>query len=54
MCAQCAYKATQKIKLQQHVQSVHNGVKYNSVQCDYKATRKQSLQQYVWSVHNGI
>ena len=59
MCAQCAYKATQKIKLQQHVQSVHNGVKYNCVQCDYKAcgykaSQKENLQKHVQSVHNGL
>ena len=43
----CEYKATRKQSLHKHVQSVHDGVKYNCVQCEYKATRKQSLQQHV-------
>ena len=34
-CDYCAYKATTKSRLQQHVKSIHEGVKYSCEFCDY-------------------
>ena len=40
ICAQCGYKATRKQNLQQHVQSVHNRVKYVPCWFDLPKGRK--------------
>ena len=49
-CEFCDYKASQKGNLQQHVQSIHVGVKYSCEFCDYKASQKGHLKQHVQSI----
>ena len=51
-CEHCDYKATTKSSLQQHMKSIHDGVKYSCKYCDYKATPKSNLQQHVKSLHD--
>ena len=37
---QCNHKATKQSNLKEHIESVHEGVKYPCSQCDYKAIRQ--------------
>ena len=46
-CDQCYYKAKDKRKLKQHVESQHEGVRY-------KAKRKDKLKQHLESEHKGV
>ena len=48
----CDYKVTPKQNLQQHVKSIHNGVKYSCEYCEYKASHKVNLQRHEKSIHN--
>ena len=52
-CSKCNYKATQKCHLQQHINAIHEGVKYPCDQCNYKASRKENLQRHIHSNHEG-
>ena len=51
-CAQCEYKATQKVHLKSHIESVHEKVKYPCTQCEYKVTTQGSLKRHIGSVHD--
>ena len=38
----------------QHIQSIHENVKYQCPQCDYKATLKSSLTKHIKSIHERV
>ena len=37
-----------------HIQSVHDGVKYPCTQCEYQASEKPNLYRHMNSIHHGI
>ena len=41
-------------KLNQHIETKHNGVLYSCNKCNYKAVRKATLKTHVNSEHEGI
>ena len=54
ICDQCESQFTEKIKLIQHIQSIHEGVRYACNQCDYQATRQYHLKTHILSFHEGV
>ena len=53
-CEQCGTKYTQKSTLKNHIQSIHEGVKYACNQCDYQYTKQQHLKTHIQSKHEGV
>ena len=53
-CRQCDYQAKYRSHLQQHVKSIHEGVKHPCHKCDYKASEKGSLLRHIKSKHIGV
>ena len=43
-CIKCQSQFTFRHNLSKHIQSVHEGVKYDSNQCDHQATQQSSLK----------
>ena len=54
VCEVCEYKVSQKSQLQQHIKSIHDGVKYRCKYCDYEASWRDNLQLHVKSIHDGV
>ena len=40
-CGQCEYQTIQKVNLEKHKRSVHEGIKYSCGQCEYQTTSKE-------------
>ena len=40
--------------LQNHIEEVHEGVKYKCDHCDHKSARKSSLRRHKKTVHEGV
>ena len=53
-CDLCDYRATTKVNIKRHLQSIHEGVKYSCKQCEFKATQKKNVKRHVKSVHEGV
>ena len=52
-CLHCHYAASQKGRLDMHVQSVHNTIKpFKCILCEYVSSRKDFLDRHFKSVHN--
>ena len=52
-CPHCHYAASQKGRLDMHVQSVHNTIKpFKCILCEYVSSRKDFLDRHFKSVHN--
>lgn len=53
-CEHCNYKTPRKYNLQQHVGSMHEGVRYSCEQCNFKTPRRYNLDQHIKSMHEGV
>ena len=53
-CDHCDYKSLQSGNLQQHIKSIHEGVKFPCDQCNYKAAHSSTLKQHIKSKHDGV
>ena len=53
-CQQCDYKASYHSHMRQHVQNVHEGVKYDCANCDYKNGDKSNLKRHIEKAHLGV
>jgi uncharacterized Zn-finger protein len=53
-CRVCLKEFDHPSWLQQHMDGVHLGVKFDCPECDYKATKQSSLTQHIDAVHRGI
>jgi len=53
-CEHCNYKTPRKYNLQQHVGSMHEGVRYSCEQCNFKTPRRYNLAQHIESMHEGV
>ena len=53
-CEQCQYKATRKVHLLSHMESVHEGTTFPCEQGDYKARCKSELLKHIKSIHEGV
>ncbi|KAL3273507.1 hypothetical protein HHI36_014947 [Cryptolaemus montrouzieri] len=54
ICNLCDYQTFYKHHLTDHMNRVHNGIKYKCTQCDYQAKRKDYIKEHIESVHLGI
>ena len=56
-CHQCDYEAKHKYRLNEHIQSKHEGVRYPCDLCSFKSSSKSSLKLHVKchveSMHEG-
>ena len=50
-CHHCDYQATDKHHLIQHIQSLHEGIKYPCPHCDYQARAKPALKKHILGKH---
>ena len=53
-CEQCHKTFSSRSNLNNHKQSVHQGVKYACNQCDYQATKQNHLTVHIQSKHDGV
>ena len=53
-CNKCDSQFTRLGSLQQHVKSIHDGIKYPCGQCEYQATEKSALNKHILSQHEGV
>ena len=53
-CDQCNYKATKLSHFQQHVKSIHDGIKYPCDQCNHQASNPSHLNRHKKSIHDGV
>jgi predicted RNA-binding Zn-ribbon protein involved in translation (DUF1610 family) len=53
MCDLCGYEAASKKILRSHIQTEHEGVRYECEQCDYVAKSSGTLRRHQQSVHEG-
>ena len=53
-CQQCDYKASQQSHIRQHMQNVHEGLKYDCTSCDYKNRDKSNLKRHIANAHLGV
>ena len=53
-CNKCESQFTRLGSLQQHVKSIHDGIKYPCGQCEYQATEKSALNKHILSQHEGV
>jgi len=51
LCEHCEYKSPRRNNLTQHMESVHEGVRYPCDYCDYKATKKHYLKTHIRKKH---
>lgn len=51
LCEHCEYKSPRRNNLTQHMESVHEGVRYPCDFCDYKATKKHYLKTHIRKKH---
>jgi len=54
VCNQCNITFEKRKFLKHHIQSVHNGIRYQCGKCDYKCKRSCSLKRHKQSVHEGL
>ena len=47
-------EATDPRNLRRHINSVHDGVRYECQQCDHKATDPSTLRRHIKSVHDSV
>jgi len=52
-CEYCNYKTPEKCNLQQHMDSMHEGVSYFCDQCTFKTPKRYKLAQHMDSMHEG-
>ena len=45
-CEYCDYKALSRKDCRKHVESIHEGIRYECSQCDYRATNKSNLYRH--------
>ena len=53
-CNQCQYETQQRSLLKRHIQSMHEGLRYNCNQCNYTGKSKDVLKIHNKSKHLGI
>ena len=53
-CGQCQSQFKRKEHLQRHIQSIHEGVKYNCDQCNVEFTQHAHLFIHIKSKHEGV
>ena len=53
-CDNCDSKFRKRGNLMQHIQALHEGVKYACNQCDHQATTKSNLKTHIQSKHEGM
>ena len=53
-CEQCDYKTSVPRYLQQHIKTIHRGVKYLCEICNHKYSSRTSLSGHIKSVHGGV
>ena len=46
--------STRRRSLMNHIDSVHEGIRYNCDQCQHQSTTKNNLWKHVKSVHSGV
>lgn len=54
LCNQCAYQTTTKARLSTHIQTEHEGVKFNCNQCSNQLSSIWHLKRHVKEVHRNI
>jgi len=54
ICNQCKISFEKRKFLKHHIQSVHNGFRYQCGQCDYKCKMSCNLKRHKESVHEGL
>jgi len=52
-CDNCEKQFTQKRHLNRHIQSIHEGIKYDCDLCDYQASRQDQLKTHLQTKHYG-
>ena len=52
-CTHCEYKAADQISLRRHIQSLHEGIRYQCTFCTSKFTQKSKVKSHIESVHEG-
>ena len=52
--SRCEKQFTEQGYLTMHIQSSHEGVKYDCNECDYQTTRQDSLTIHIQSIHESI
>jgi len=50
-CDECAYKTTRKRHLNEHIQSVHEGVRFNCKYCNHHSARNRDLKRHIQRKH---
>ena len=53
-CENCDFQTNKAGNLRQHVESIHERIRYPCDQCQYKATVKKDLKKHVESIHLGV
>ena len=51
MCEQCTYVSLSQNSLKNHVETVHDGIRYPCDHCNYEATQKQNLERHKRNAH---
>ena len=52
VCPYCEHQGTVKSSLKNHIDSVHDGIKFKCSQCEHQASQKSNLKIHIDSVHN--
>ena len=53
-CDQCGHKVGQEKSLLEHIQAIHEGVKFHCPLCDSKFRDKSYIKKHIQSKHLGI
>merc|ERR1712218_29233 len=54
ICDQCDYQCKDKTVLKRHIQTKHEGLRYDCKQCDFKAMCTSHLSKHIKAEHQGI
>ena len=54
ICSQCGKHYASQYGLRNHIEIVHEGVKYACDQCDFQATKQNNLSRHIQSIHEGV
>ena len=54
ICSQCGKHYASQYGLRNHIEIVHEGVKYACNQCDYQASQQGNLKNHIQSKHENF
>ena len=54
VCNQCDYKYSQLQSLEQHLKTIHEGVRFPCNLCNFEARQKGHLNHHLQSIHEGV